>query len=194
MTQHVSILGISRLSAVLVRPSAGRSLALASAGSMLISAAAQISVPLMPVPMTLQTYAVLLLGATLGWRIAGLSALLYLIEAALGLPVLANGTSGLLRLIGPTGGYLLAFPIAAMAVGLAVQRSGGINRLWVFFVMMAAHAVILAMGTTWLATALGWEKAVAVGTTPFLLGSVVKSALVVASVEALASVRQRLRK
>ncbi|WNJ87909.1 biotin transporter BioY [Bosea sp. 685] len=191
MTQEAS----SHYSEATVAPASAsvlRAVAIAFAGSLLLALASRIAVPMFPVPMTLQTYAVLLLGAMLGWRRAGLSVAFYLVEAAMGFPVLANGASGALRLIGPTGGYLLAFPVAAMAVGLAMCGSLPQNRLRTFALMMAGHAAILAAGSAWLATTLGWETAIAVGVTPFLLGSVVKSALVVVTVEALGGARRHL--
>lgn len=191
MIQQSSTCDILKLVPVRASRPVWLSTAIVLAGSLLLAVAAQISVPMLPVPMTMQTYAVLLLGALLGWRLAGLSTLLYLAEAAIGLPVLANGASGIARLAGPTAGYLLAFPLVAMAVGWAMQRGVRLNRPSVFAVMMAGHAAILALGTAWLATALGLEKAIAAGVTPFLLGSVVKSALVVAIVEAVGVIRQR---
>lgn len=169
-----------------------RGLAIAFAGSLFLAVSSWISVPMVPVPMTMQSFAVLFLGALLGWRLAGLSILLYLGEAAVGFPVLANGASGLVRFVGPTGGYLLAFPVAAMAVGWVMRRSWSGGYLASFCVMLCGHALILVAGTTWLATFLGSEKAIAAGLTPFLLGSVVKSALVVASLDAVRPARLRL--
>lgn len=169
-----------------------RMVAIAFAGSLFLAISSWISVPMLPVPMTMQSFAVLLLGALLGWRLAGLSVLFYLTEAALGFPVLANGFSGLARIVGPTGGYLLAFPIAAMAVGWVMQRNWSRSHVAAFGVMLCGHALILAAGTAWLATFIGAEKAIAAGLTPFLLGSIVKSALIVASLEAVRLVRPRL--
>ena len=191
MTQRISTLNEPKLGTAGAPTPIWRSIAIVFGGSLLLALAARISVPMLPVPMTMQTYAVLLLGALLGWRMAGLSVLFYLGEAVLGFPVLANGAFGVTRLIGPTGGYLLAFPFVAMAVGWAVQRSWGGKWIWAFATMLAGHVLILTLGTAWLATALGWEKAIAAGATPFLVGSVVKSALVVSTVEAVGRIRQR---
>ena len=151
------------------------------AGSLFLAVCSWISVPMVPVPMTMQTYGVLLLGVVLGWRLAGAAVLLYLAEAMMGLPVLANGGFGLKPFLGPTAGYLMAFPLAAMLVGACVER--GLARHWLpaCLVMLAGHAVIFAGGIAWLGNMIGLEKAIAVGLTPFLAGTVIKSALVVAT-------------
>ncbi|WP_284178238.1 biotin transporter BioY [Rhabdaerophilum sp. SD176] len=151
------------------------------AGSILLALCSWISVPMIPVPMTMQTYGILLLGVLLGWRLAGASVLLYLAEALAGLPVLAGGAFGLKPFLGPTAGYLAAFPLAAMLVGWCVERGWARHVLSAFMVMLAAHAVIFAGGLAWLATFTGMEKAIAVGLMPFLVGTVIKSALVVAT-------------
>jgi biotin transport system substrate-specific component len=151
------------------------------AGSFLLALCSWISVPMVPVPMTMQTYGVLLLGMLLGWRLAGASVLVYLGEALVGLPVLANGAFGLKPFLGPTAGYLFAFPVAAMVVGWCAERGWARHVFTAFAVMLAGHAVIFAGGLAWLATFIGMEKAVALGLMPFLLGSLIKSALVVAT-------------
>lgn len=161
------------------------------AGSVLLALCSWISVPMIPVPMTMQTYGVLLLGVLLGWRLAGASVLLYLAEALAGLPVLAGGAFGLKPFLGPTAGYLAAFPLAAMMVGWCVER-GWLRRVaGAFAVMLAAHAVIFAGGLAWLSTFTGMEKAIAVGLTPFLFGTIIKSALVVATGMAFARAKGR---
>lgn len=163
------------------------------AGSILLALCSWISVPMIPVPMTMQTYGVLLLGVLLGWRMAGASVLLYLGEALAGLPVLANGAFGLKPFLGPTAGYLAAFPVATMLVGWCVERGWARHVVGAFAVMLAAHAVIFAGGLAWLATFTGMEKAIAVGLVPFLAGTVIKSALVVATGIAFARAKGRHR-
>jgi len=93
------------------------------AGSLFVAALAQVSLPLpfTPVPITGQTFAVLLVGAVLGARRGAASLVLYLLEGSLGLPVFANGTNGLARLLGPTGGYLIGFVAAAWIVGYSLN-------------------------------------------------------------------------
>lgn len=151
--------------------------------SSLIAVCAQINVPMVPVPMTMQTFAVLLAGAVLGpWRGAA-SVLLYLATAALGLPILSDGASGIEPFAGPTAGYLFAFPVAAALVGALFTHDafGGIARKT--GLMIAAHILILTMGAGWLATSIGLTDALAYGATPFLVGMVVKSVLVVATIK-----------
>lgn len=145
----------------------------------LLAICARIDIPMVPVPMTMQTFAVLLAGAVLGPVRGTASVLLYLALAAAGLPVLSDGASGLPPFAGPTAGYLFAFPLAALFVGLLFERAPGqIARLGL---MLAAHVLILTLGAAWLATDIGLSAALEHGVTPFLIGMAVKSALVVAA-------------
>ena len=154
-------------------------------GTLLLAASSWVEVPMVPVPMTMQTYAVVLVGALCGWRMGGLIVLAWLGEALIGLPVLAGGTGGPMRFAGPTGGYLIGFLAAAALVGWLAERgwTGG-NLVRSFTAMLLGHAVALALGVCWLATLIGWEKAVAAGFVPFIAGTLVKSAFAVATVEA----------
>lgn len=153
----------------------------------LMAICAQINVPMVPVPMTMQTFAILLAGAVLGpWRGAA-SVLLYLAAAAAGLPILSDGASGLAPFSGPTAGYLFAFPIAAALVGAMFTRDALRGPLRKTGLMIAAHILILAIGAGWLATSIGLTDALAHGVTPFLIGMVVKSVLVVAAAAGLRS-------
>jgi len=163
------------------------------AASLFVALCAQISLPLpfSPVPVTGQTFAVLLLGATLGSRRACAALLLYLAEGAIGLPVFApGGLPGLARLFGPTGGYLFAFPVAAFALGWMMERPEASGprrwRLWLA-AAFAAELFILFAGTAWLWLAVplpGWSEAARLGLLPFLPGSVVKVLLVAACLPA----------
>jgi biotin transport system substrate-specific component len=155
-------------------------LAAVPAFALLMALCAQVAVPMVPVPMTLQTFAVLLAGAVLGGGWGAAAALLYLAMAALGLPVLSEGGSGIDRFAGPTAGYLLAFPVAALAVGEIIRRPAFRGPFAGVIVMVGAHLFILAVGTLWLARGLGAPAAVAAGFTPFLVGAGVKSVAVVA--------------
>ncbi|WP_234555188.1 biotin transporter BioY [Thermus caliditerrae] len=162
-----------------------RDLALALAGSLLVALAARISIPLpfTPVPLTGQTLAVLLVGAALGSRLGFLALLAYLAEGALGLPVFAGGTGGLAKILGPTGGFLLAFPLAAGLVGLLVERFG-LDRsfLGTLAAMLAGNALLYLVGLPWLAAWLmgagkfgGTGTLLAMGLLPFIPGDVVKA-------------------
>ncbi len=158
---------------------------LALAGSLLLALSAKIQVPFYPVPMTLQTAAVLLLGAAYGPRMAAATVLLYLLEGALGLPVFAGTPErgvGLAYMLGPTGGYLAGFLPAAWIAGKAV--GSGWRGLALALAFLAAMAAIYLPGLLWLAGFVGGAKAVAVGFVPFIWGDLLKLALAAALVEA----------
>ncbi len=142
----------------------------------LIAACAQISVPMIPVPMTLQTWAVLLAGLVLGPRWGVASVGLYLAAAAFGLPVLSDGRSGVAALTGPTAGYLLAFPVVAALAGIMIRARRFRGPVRAIAGLIALHGLVLAMGAAWLARSAGVEPAVTGGLLPFLPGAVVKSA------------------
>jgi len=148
-------------------------------GSAFIALLAQVAIPLpfSPVPITGQTFAVLLVGALLGRARGGLSVLLYLLEGAAGLPVFAGGTAGLARLLGPTGGYLVGFVVAAAVVGFLAQRGWDRKVGSTALAMLVGNAFIYLFGLPWLAHFVGAEKAVSLGLLPFIPGDLVKLAL-----------------
>jgi len=146
-------------------------------GSWLIALAAQISIPLQPVPITGQTFGVLLVGAALGFRRGALAVILYLLQGALGLPFFASGASGLARLVGPTGGYLVGFVFAAALVGALSERGWDRRFPSTLAAMALGNLVIYLCGLPWLAQFVGWEKVASVGLLPFLFGDVLKAAL-----------------
>jgi len=157
-------------------------------GTLVLAASAKVQVPFWPVPMTMQTFVVLVLGAAYGWRLGLATMLAYLAEGAAGLPVFAGTPEkgvGLAYMAGPTGGYLVGFVLAAVAVGRLAEtgRARGVLRLSA--VMILGHAVIFAAGLAWLAGSVGWSKAVAVGLTPFWAATALKTALAVAAIEGL---------
>jgi biotin transport system substrate-specific component len=114
---------------------------------------AQVSfhIPITPVPITLQTLAVLLTGAALGSRRGGLAMLAYLAEGAVGLPVFAGGTGGFIHLLGFTGGYLWSYPIAAFVTGLLCERRLDRSLLTSALAMLPGSLIIYALGVPWLA-------------------------------------------
>lgn len=162
------------------RAAAVRPFVLAFAGSLLLAISAKIQVPFWPVPMTMQTYVVLVLGAMLGARLGVTTVLVYLAEGAAGLPVFAGTPEkgiGLAYMVGPTGGYLAGFLIAVAIVGLLAER-GWDKSVWKLFLAMAiGHAVIFACGLGWLAQSIGWEKAWLAGAVPFYLATAFKTGL-----------------
>jgi biotin transport system substrate-specific component len=153
---------------------------LALMGSAVLAASAQVSLPMWPVPATLQTLAVLLLGALGGSRMGVASVLLYLAEAMMGLPVLAGGAAGPAAMAGPTAGYLIGFLASAWLAGFAGR---GLARQAA--VLTVAHLVIFVPGLAWLATFVGWERAWMAGFLLFVPGTIVKTALAVATMQAL---------
>ncbi len=155
-------------------------------GSVAIALAAQLSVrlPFTPVPITAQTLAVLLVGASLGAVRGGASVLLYLAEGAVGLPVFAEGKSGVLFLtsrdpLHASGGYLWGFVAAAVVAGFLAQRRW--DRTWrgALAAMFVGNLLIYVFGVPWLASAVrvSGEQALALGVYPFVIGDVVKLVL-----------------
>jgi biotin transport system substrate-specific component len=154
---------------------------LALLGSAVLAASAQVVLPAWPVPATLQSLAVLLLGALGGPRLGAAAVALYLLEGALGLPVFAGGKAGPAALIGPTGGYLLGFLPAAWLAG----KAGGPGPLWrQGAVLPAAHLALFVPGVAWLSGFVGAERAFAAGFLVFLPATLVKTALALAAVRA----------
>jgi len=145
--------------------------------SILTAVSAQISIPIKPVPFTLQTMIVLLAGAFLGAKNGAYSQVLYIFLGAIGLPVFAqtaDGTMGLARLIGPTGGYILAFPVAAYLVGLLTEKNQ--KYLSVIISMFIAELVVIAFGTLYLYAAYlhNFVDAVKAGAAIFTVWMVIK--------------------
>ena len=157
-----------------------RGAALAVLGALILVVSAKVQVPFYPVPMTLQTLAVLTLGALFGARLAAATVALYLGEGLIGLPVFAGAVAGPAYLVGPTGGYLVGFLLAAALVGWLAER--GWTRGWLpaIAAMTLGHLVIFAAGFAWLAPALGAGKAWAVGVAPFYAATLAKTLLAAA--------------
>ena len=156
-----------------------REVALIVAGNLLIILSAQLRIhlPFTPVPITGQTFAVLLVGAALGARRGAASVLLYLAQGALGWPVFAGGTGGMLHLLGPTGGYLIGFAVAAWLTGYLAERQWDRHLHRAVGAMALGNLVIYLFGVAWLAQFVGWEAAIVKGVLPFLPGDALKIAL-----------------
>jgi biotin transport system substrate-specific component len=162
-------------------PALARDLVAVLAASLLLTLSAKVSVPFYPVPMTLQTFAVIGLGFALGpWR-ATAAVLLYLAEGAAGLPVFAGTPEkgiGLAYLLGPTGGYLLGYTPAALLAGWAGTRRWAARPLPASLAGLLAGAVVYVPGLLWLGTVIGFDKPVLqYGLYPFILGDVTKAIL-----------------
>jgi biotin transport system substrate-specific component len=145
--------------------------------SAFVALSARVAIPWWPVPMTLQPLAVLFTGAVLGSRRGALALLLYLAEGAVGLPVFAGG-AGVAYLLGPTGGYLLSYPVAAGLVGWLAERGWDRKLVWTAAAMSLGLLVIYAFGVVWLAGFLGDLRAALVqGMLIFIPGDLVKIAI-----------------
>jgi biotin transport system substrate-specific component len=150
---------------------------LAVAGSLLLWASAKVQVPFWPVPMTMQTFVVLGLGAAFGWRLGMATVALYLLQGAMGLPVFAGTPEkgiGLAYMAGPTGGYLAGFVLAAGITGWLAERGFDRNVLTMGLAMLAGTVAIYALGLGWLGALIGYEKAVQFGLVPFIPGDIAK--------------------
>jgi len=173
-----------------------RPAAIVLSASALVAACAHVALPLFftPVPLTLAPFAVLLLGLLLSPRLGAATLAAYLAEGALGLPVFAPGplaSSGLAHLLGPTGGYLLAYPLAVTLVSFLWRRSGR-GFAAALACAAAGNLAILACGAVWLAvlTHAPASSAITLGVLPFLPGDALK----IAAAAALATGFQRLRR
>lgn len=178
-----------------VRSDVAQRIAMVLAGVGILAASAWLSVPFYPVPLTMQTLAVLLIGGALGPQLGLGSVIGYLALGAMGAPVFHGGLGGAVVLFGPTGGYLLGFIPAVVVMGVAARLAGrrvsGAGSLRTFrrlLVLAAgavlASAVIYLIGLPWLAafTGLDFEKALSVGLFPFVLGDLLKAAVAVGAV------------
>ena len=160
-----------------------RNIVLAVAGTLLLTISAKIQVPFWPVPMTMQTFGVLVIAMAFGPRLGTATVSLYLMQGALGLPVFAGTPEkgiGLAYMTGPTGGYLAGFLVAAMVLGYLSTRGWDRSFRMTIAAMVLGTATIFVLGYSWLAYLIGAEKAWVFGVQPFLVGAVFKIALAAA--------------
>ncbi len=165
-----------------------RGVILAAVGSALLTLSAKVQIPFHPVPLTMQTLVVLLIGFAYGWRLGALSVALYLTQGALGLPVFAGTPEkgiGLAYMFGTTGGYLAGFVAAAAAVGWLAEKGWDRRISTTLAAMLIGNAIIYAGGLLWLGALIGWDKPLlAWGMLPFLPGDMLKIALAMAMLPA----------
>jgi len=155
-----------------------RSATLAFAGVLLLAACSKISIPFYPVPLTMQTFAVLTLGVAYGWRLGASTLLLYLAIGAAGVPLFAGEDGGAAVLFGGTGGYLLGFVLAAALCGWLAERGWDRSFMKTAAAMLLGNVVIYVPGLLWLGHVHGWDKPILEwGLTPFVLGDLTKLAL-----------------
>lgn len=146
--------------------------------SLLLAISSYIVVPMVPVPITMQTFAVTFIGAAFGWRLGTSAVLLWLAEGAMGMPVFAGGSGSIASFFGPTAGYLFAFPLAAALTGWLAERGGDGRSFGLTLLSMGlGNLLCLAVGGAWLAALVGVKQAFLVGVLPFLVGGALKTAL-----------------
>ena len=167
------------IEAIWVRSGVGREVALILGGSLLIalSARLQLILPFSPVPITGQTFAILLLGALYGSKRGLATVLTYFALGVMGLPVFAGGAFGVARLIGPTAGYLAGFLAAAFVVGLLSEKGWDRKPWTTASSMIIANVIIYMIGVLWLSRFVGWQRVLSTGFLPFLAGDALKIAL-----------------
>jgi biotin transport system substrate-specific component len=144
-------------------------------GSIILAISAKIKIPFYPVPMTMQTFVVLLLGISFGYKIAVTTVGLYLLEGIFGLPVFSNSPEkgiGLVYFTGPTMGYLIGFLFAAFFAGYLNFKT---SFFYIFFKLIFSVLFIYIFGVLWLGTLIGWDKPIIeLGVAPFLLAELFK--------------------
>ena len=147
-------------------------------GSILLTISAKIKIPFYPVPMTMQTFIVLLLGILLGYKVGVSAIFLYLLEGIVGLPVFSNSPEkgiGFAYFVGPTMGYLIGFIFACFLAGYFKYTS---NYLMNFLKLLLSTSIIYILGILWLGTLIGWDKPILeLGVFPFLLAEFFKISL-----------------
>jgi biotin transport system substrate-specific component len=162
------------------RRALGYDLGLILGGSLFIALMAQISFNIGPVPITGQTFAVLLIGALFGSKRGALTILAYLAQGVMGLPVFAGGAATVAVFAGPTAGYLIGFVPAAYLVGWLAERGWDRKAHTTAVAMLLGNLVIYTFGLIWLSTLVGGQNALAFGLYPFIIGDLLKIALATA--------------
>ena len=154
----------------------GVELLIACVGSCFLAVMSQIAIPLVvtPIPITLQTFAVFLLGGILGSRRAVYSVLAYLIQGCLFLPVFAGGVINPLWISGPQSGFLLSFVLGAYIIGKMIEKNPKSSIVTILLVLIVGQLVIFTIGMGWLSWYIGLEKAFFCGVVPFLPGAALK--------------------
>ena len=143
----------------------------------LLIAASKISIPIGPVPLTMQTCAVGLVGALLGARLGSMTVCIYLVGGFIGLPIFATPLAGPAAFVGPTAGYLVAFPIGAWIAGCCADRGWNRSILLTLCAQILTNYFIVVAGAFWLGCVVGMVKAFWVGFAPFIIGAALKSVI-----------------
>ena len=147
-------------------------------GTLLLTISAKVQVPFWPVPMTMQTFVVFLIGSTYGVRLSFLTLLAYLFEGAIGLPVFASG-GGIVYLTGPTAGYLYGMTIAAVVISFFADKGFSNSYIKSFISIILGSIIIFTFGVLYLGSIIGYSKALQLGLLPFLPSELFKIVLAV---------------
>ena len=153
-------------------------------GSLLLAISAKVQVPFWPVPMTMQTFIVFLIGMSYGWRLSFLTLLAYIFEGGIGLPVFATG-SGFAYLIGPTAGYIYGMLFAVTIIAFFSQKINLKSYFMSLVVLLAGSVIIFTFGVGYLGLIIGYEKAITFGLMPFIPSELFKIALATALIPSL---------
>ena len=160
-------------------------------GTILLTISAKIKIPFYPVPMTMQTFVVLFLGISFGYKVGVATIFLYLIEGILGLPVFSNSPEkgiGIAYFVGPTMGYLIGFIFACFLAGYFKYNSNYLNN---FLKILISTSIIYLFGVIWLGTLIGWDKPILqLGVFPFLLAELFKILLLTLLVNKITKLRK----
>jgi biotin transport system substrate-specific component len=196
MSQIAFVGGRATLADQFISRSLATDVVLVVAGAALTAVAAQIVIPIRPVPITGQTLAVLLVGSTLGAVRGSLSMVVYALLGIVGLPVFSGGTSGFGILASPSGGYILGFIFSAGLVGWIAQRAWDHRVVGAILSFAAGTIVTFAIGMVWLAASLGLglQKTLEEGLYPFIIGGIVKALLAAAIIPSAWRLSDRIKK
>tara|TARA_Y100000590_G_C15162059_1_gene803939 strand:- start:24 stop:587 length:564 start_codon:yes stop_codon:yes gene_type:complete len=163
-------------------------------GTILITISAKVKIPFYPVPMTMQTFVILLIGITLGYKMGLATVSLYLLEGIAGLPVFASSPEkgiGIIYFVGPTMGYLIGFLAAVYFAGSFKYDKGLLNN---FFKLIFSVSFIYILGLIWLGTLIGWDKPIfKLGAQPFLLAELFKVLLLLFLIPTLLKAKKLLK-
>ena len=161
-----------------------RNISLILFGSFLLAVSSKVQVPFWPVPMTMQTFVVFLIGMSYGYKLSFFTLLIYILEGAFGLPVFATG-SGLVYLMGPTSGYIYGMFLAAITIGFLSEK-GFSNTYFLSLVsLLIGSLIIFTFGVLYLGSIIGLSKAISFGLLPFIPSELFKIALAVAIIPSL---------
>jgi len=156
-------------------------------GSFLLAVSSKVQVPFWPVPMTMQTFVVFLIGMSYGWKLSFLTLIAYIIEGALGLPVFATG-AGLAYLMGPTAGYIYGMLLAAIVIGFLSEKGFSNTYFMSLVSLLIGSVIIFTLGVGYLGSIIGYDKAINFGLLPFIPSELFKIALAVALIPSISKI------